>query len=437
MKQLLLNKRIKSAFFLSIISYLALGIGFITQAFAARILGVQDYGIVSLALAYPSILFSITSPKSVSVLTRYIAKYRAENKRNLILITCLLGYTLDLVTSLIAVIIILLTSQYISANFYRTIEVTSLTNIYSLSLPLLAITSTSTAIINGYEKYSSLGWFQLLEKLSMPLCFLFILPIIKSNSLSFICAYAAANYFYGLICLVFTIYILYKNGLLKNIVSVVTQLSFKNELRKLAYELASSYTWNFILVTITGFISQLPVIILGSLGTPKDAGFYKLGSMIAVAASYPKVAMGRILLPKLSVEASNLTWIQMLQNLKRWTLNLGIPISLIILILSMLIYPAIKTFYGSQYISSILGIQILIVASAFLTTFFWLEPFYYAYAKYKLFTNLHFAYFFVFCSSSFILTLAFGFTGMCFADLLSKLFLISLLLGYSRKCLVN
>lgn len=436
MKKFLFNKKIKSAFFLSIISYSSLAIGFITQAYAARILGVKDYGIVSLALAYPSILFSITSPKSVSILTRYIAKYRSEEKRNLILITCGLGYTLDLAASLLAVIIILLTSQYIAANFYRTLEVTSLTNIYSLSLPLLAITSTSTAIINGYEKYISLGWFQFLEKLTLPLCFLLLLSFSKSNSLNFILAYSAANYLYGLICLCFTVFIFYKNGVLSYIF-MINRTSFNRDVINLATELVNSYKWNFLLVTITGLASQSPVIILGSLGNSQDAGFYKISSMIAVALTYPKAAIGKILLPKISMGIDNVTWDMMREKCKKWTLNLGIPISVIILVLSILISPVIKTFYGSQFTPAIPGIQILMTASAFLTTFFWLEPFYYAYAQYKLFTILHCIYFFIFFIFSFLLTLKFGFTGMCFADFLSKIILIYLLLIYSPKCLLS
>jgi len=430
------NLRIRSAIFLSGISYFNVVLGFITQAIIARILGSDAFGIVSLALAYPSLVFSVASPKSVSVITQRICVLRTSNKNSEIFFVFLIGCCFDLITSLGAVALILITNDFITVNLYKTPEISHLTNIYALSLPFFAITSTSVAVMNAYETYTGIGWLQLVNKIFLPLFFFLALPLIKSGSLSLIWSYAATNLLYGFLCLFLALSLLHKNNVIKrNSMIVAKQYLFQDEGKIMFRELTRQYGWNFALVTITGSMAQLPLMILGAFGEVRAAGFYRLASTIASATGYPRIALSRTILPKLSSESTTISWIDLNPYLKKLTLKIGVPVGLSVLLLCIPIYPIINLFYGSQFVESVLGIQILICGSAILSAFYWIEPLYFAYTRYKLFTYLHFVYFVFFIVLLFLFTLKFGFLGVCLSDLISKIFLIVILTKFAKYCI--
>lgn len=424
-KRLLGRRRIRASFFLSCISYVSIALGFFSQFYIAKVVGAYGYGIVAIALAYPSLIFSLATPKSNSVLARYLVEYRSQNNLELVIPTCLLGYTVDLLAALVTIGLIFATGQLIPATGYDGQKVYQLMMIYSLSMPFLAVTNTSFAILNGYEQYSQLGWIQLIKRIFLLTAFLGFIQFMGSGSRSLIAAYAASNLLYGGLAVGMAGWTV----LSRQSVSY-QQLFFKAGSQALVRHILGSYGWNFLLVTVTGFSTQLPVIFLGSTQGPESAGFFRLGVLLANAAMFPKAALGKTLLPKLTEEMRAHTGRWLSQQFRRWTLKLGIPLGLSILLASWLLYPLIDYVYGPEYTRVFAGFYLLLSSAAGLSVFFWLEPYYFAYARYRALALINLSYLLVFCLLGSLPVPMSGFVWLCLADLLAKILLIGLsLLG--------
>ncbi len=69
-----------SAGVLAASQYVAAGLGFVTSILVARGLGPAGYGAVTLLVAYPALVWSVTSVKSSQVTTRYLSRFRAARQ---------------------------------------------------------------------------------------------------------------------------------------------------------------------------------------------------------------------------------------------------------------------------------------------------------------------------------------------------------------------
>jgi O-antigen/teichoic acid export membrane protein len=89
-------------------SYISVGLNFLTSIVVARLLGPADYGILALAVAYPTLVWSFIGTKSVSVTIRYIAGFRARNQHQELLSVIKIGYGLDFLVSVICLLLLYL-----------------------------------------------------------------------------------------------------------------------------------------------------------------------------------------------------------------------------------------------------------------------------------------------------------------------------------------
>ena len=108
-----------SASILAGAQFAAAALGLLTTVVATRLLGPGEYGLAALAISYPSILWSFTGIKSVSVITRYVARFRAEDRREELLSLCKAGYAIDVATALAALVILLPSVHYVAGSALR------------------------------------------------------------------------------------------------------------------------------------------------------------------------------------------------------------------------------------------------------------------------------------------------------------------------------
>jgi len=95
------DRLIEGASLLAISQYVAVALNLVTNILMARLLGPTDYGLVALAVAYPTMLWSFVSVKSMSIITRYVAIFRARREPEKLKGLVKLGYSLDFFVSLI------------------------------------------------------------------------------------------------------------------------------------------------------------------------------------------------------------------------------------------------------------------------------------------------------------------------------------------------
>jgi O-antigen/teichoic acid export membrane protein len=412
------NSLTRYAGLLAISQYVGAVIGFLTNIFAARILGPIEFGSAALILTYPMLLWSFLSFKPVTVTIRYIAGLRASGKRSELISICKVGYTLDLLTSTAVSILILTTSWWVADHIYKLPDVSWLIVIYGVSLPFFSLIGTSHAILSSWQYFHWLSIFQIMEKLIT----LFLVLGFLSFGLGIpgmIIAIAIGHSINGIIMLITATRLLYLDGYgfwWKGSFSITTSL------RK---ELISFFSWNYFFVTLVGVVGQVPIILLGRIRGPEEAGFYRLATSLMTAGSYLEGSLRRVVYPNLSARWAKGEINSIRDSLKRWTLKGGLPVGILLILVTSLLPIFIPMVFGPSYSPMVTGAQIMMLGAAGSAVFFWLNSFYYASGRIVQWAKAYSLYTFLVIGLGWFCINQWGFVGMAAVIAVGKILFTS------------
>jgi O-antigen/teichoic acid export membrane protein len=149
---------------------------------------------------------------------------------------------------------------------------------------------------------------------------------------------------------------------------------------------------NYLAVTMENLIRVLPPVILGRLRGPEESGFYHLAANLTFTALYFEESARKVVYPKLS-QAYELGDKESIRNsLRRWTVSGGVPICGLLLIVILLIPLLVPLVFGSSYTPVVPAAQIMMLAIAFSSLFFWLNSLFYAANKVDAWIRGYFIY---------------------------------------------
>ena len=434
LKMILNHSMVKDAGFLTLSEFVSAVLGFITTVFAARILGSSGYGQVALILAYPSLLLSLGSFKSISVIIRYLAQFNETNKAEELKAICKLGYGIDFLAFFLIFLLVGVTSGWVGNNIYNLPKLSWLMVLYAASFPFLSLKGTSYAVLTSLQEFRLLAALTVFDK-GATLIVVFILLNCGFGVTGMVLGMAVGHVIVGVFALSTVTYLFHKNG-----IGIWWKASF-NTIASLRKELFSFFGWNYLVVTLNGIIIQAPLMFLGKYRGPEEAGFYRLALSLMTVCTYPENALRRVVYPRLSAQ-----WVSGEKNstrliLKRWTLFFGLPLSLAMLLLIPLLPYLVPLIFGEVYRSLVLCAQVLIVGASVSAIFFWLNPYYYSTGRLAVWTGGYSLYALLVVVMGWICIQWWGYIGM--AGLLStgKIFFVILMvavaigwrIGTSRK----
>lgn len=398
---------------LTLSQYIATGLGFLTTIVAARILGPKDYGIAVLTIAYPDLLWSVVSIKSVTITTRYIAGFRATDQREALKAICKVGYALDLLTAILALIIISLTGWWLASSVYNLSEIFWLMIIYAASFPFVSLSGTSWAVLSSWEKFRLLAFLEVLRK-GVTFIFVLIFLLLGFGVSGMIFGMTIGNITIGLTMVGTTTYFLLQEG-----IGVWWKAPLSN-IKSFWRELTKFFGWNYIVITLSGLLTQIPLILLGKFRSPEDAGFYRLSMNLMTATSQLYNAATRVVYPRLSTWWAKGQHDFLRKKMKQWTLRGGIPLSLLVLLVILLLPFVVPVIFGKNFYPMVIGAQTLLLATAVSALFFWLNPYYYATGQVTIWTKGFAIYtVFVLTLGSFVIP-KWGFFGMAVVFAIGK-----------------
>ncbi len=405
-KRMLRSSAVQDVGFLTIAQYLATIFGILTTVIAARILGPEGYGQAALILAFPTLLLSLGSFKSITVSTRYLAAFRATGKIKQLQAMSKLGYIIDLGAFLFVFIIVLLTGQWVSTYFYRAPWMAWPMAIYAASLPVLAFKGGSFAILTSFEKFQWLSLLYILERGST-----FVLTstflVLGYGVTGFVLGMALGNILIGVSSLTVATSLLIRNGI------GPWWRGSLSSIRSLRSELFSFYIWNYLATSLSGAIAQAPVMLLGSIRGEEEAGFFRLAFVLMTVSAYPMSAAGKVVYPHLSGrQAGGEPDASLKQSLKRWTLRGGFLLGFTVFGFIILLPLLVPFLFGEQYRSMVPGAQVLLVATVVEAIFFWLSPYYYAMGRIREWTKAFALYTIFVLGVGGVIIPAWGFWGM-------------------------
>jgi O-antigen/teichoic acid export membrane protein len=367
---------------LALSQYVSAGLDFLTVVVATRWLGPSDYGLAALVMAYPTLLWSFVGTKSVSLTTRYIASFRALGRSEDLVGMCKLGYSLDIIAATGAFLLVSATGFWVAEHIFKIPEMAWLMVAYAGAFPFLSLTGTSWAILSSWHKFY---WFAVLQVLYHGVTFIAVLAGLLAGFLvpGMVLAMALSRTVTGLAIMGVATYVLHCDGL-----GFWWNASLKR-VTPLLKELRAFFGWNYVAVTLSGLAGQAPLMILGRLRGPEEAGFYRLATSLIAMGSYMESALGRVVYPALAARWGTGERESLTRTLKRWTWRVGLPAGGLMLLTIPFLPITVPLVFASSYSPMVSGVQVMMVGAAVSIMFFWLNSFYYASGRIALWTKAY------------------------------------------------
>ncbi len=352
--------------------YAAAGLGFTTALLAARLLGPAEYGTAALLVAYPSLVWSIVAIKSISVTTRYLAVFQADQRHEDVRAVCKLGYAIDLFAALVAVTVVAVTAALAGTTLLSRLRGPLWPCLlYAASLPVLSLAGTSGAILTCWRRFRWVAVVHILEKI-LTLVVTFGLIRAGLGAAGVVVGTVLGQSAGALLMTAVASALLRAAG-----VGPWWRGSF-SRVAGLRRELGSLLGWNYVVVTVGGLIAQGPLLLLGGVRGPEEAGFYRLASSITTAGGYLEGALSRVVYPRLAERTRSVPAAVLLAECRSWSLRAGAPAAVLLLAAIVALPVAVPPVLGREYAPLVAGTQVMLAGAAVSAVLFWLQPLYYA-----------------------------------------------------------
>jgi O-antigen/teichoic acid export membrane protein len=124
----------------------------------ARMLGVDDYGLLALVVAYVDILNNFCDFRVWETATSYIGGFWTRGERDRTLSMIKLSYVIDISTGILALVITIITAKLASRYLVHSPQAYSLICIYGFSLLISTANSTSEAILRVFNRFKNIAF---------------------------------------------------------------------------------------------------------------------------------------------------------------------------------------------------------------------------------------------------------------------------------------
>lgn len=369
----------RGAGFLAAGQYIAAGLGFVTNLLIARLLEPKEYGLVALTMAYPTLLWYFVGVKSVSVTTRYVAMYREQVENGKLRAVAGVGYAVDFFISCLAFVLVAASAWWIARSFYGHPEVAWIMVAYAATFPFTSLTGGSWAILQSWERFQQLAIFEVFHPF-LKLCLAVGLLALGFGVAGVVVGMGLAGALTGLLMAWVATRLLVKEG-----IGLWWKASFR-EVMPLQRELVSLFGWNYLAVTLSGVLGQVPVIMLGRLRGPEEAGWFRLATNLVVVGSYPRSSLGQVAYPVLAAGWGKGEQKGLMASMIRWTGRAGVPMGFLMLAVIPVLPIFVPIVFGPAYAPVVPLAQVMFAGTAVSVMFFWLPSYYYAAGELRTWT---------------------------------------------------
>jgi len=341
----------------------------------ARMLGVEEYGLLVLVIAYIDLLNQFIDFRMWETATKYIGTYWEKGDLERTQSFIKLSYLVDVLSGILAFIIAILTASLISKYIIHTPEAYKLIWIYAFTLFISTSSSTSISILRVFNK------FRIIAILRSSQAFIRLLFILAFLLLGF----GINGVLYGLVIgsllgFIMRIYMVIKtlneNGLGNWWKSKISMI--KDQFKGISWFV---FNTNIAATIQMGEEKSLGILILGYLAGKDAVAYYKIATSAAKLLKLITGPFYESIYPELiKIKSQNiLEHIKpLLYRMSRTFLMIGVPLAILIIIFSDLI---IKLVFGINYLPSGNALKVVAVAAIIDGTTFWNAPILLAFEK--------------------------------------------------------
>lgn len=342
--------------------YGALALGFAQSIVMARMLGPRDLGLISTAVAFPALIFSLLSVKSVSVVTRYVAQYHGQRDGDGVARVLGLGLRIDVGIALLAFAVVLVGIPLA----IESAEVRTLAYLFACTVPFLALDGPSMSVLQGTERFRRISGVQIAQAL-VSAALVGVAVAVDGGVLFFAVVTALGTLTTSLLLGASALWGLRRDGY--PLVPRDGQAASPAIVREIAGQLGWLYLWS----SLASAALNLPPLLIERGAGLADAGYFRTAVTLMTAATMPMLALGRVLYPKLCRDSSQPAH-DVARGLLRASMRTGLPLALVLAAGLPLLPWAVELAYGSAYLPMVAGLRWMVLAVAVDTVFFWLQP---------------------------------------------------------------
>ena len=334
----------------------------------ARVLGLELFGLLTLVIAYVKIINSLFDFRVWESVVKYVGEFLEKNEHEHVLSMIKFSYIVDAATGLLAFGVCMLLAGMANDIFIKSPDGFDLIMIFSFSLLVATVNSTSGALFRVFDRFKTIVFVQSAKsvfKLGSVLVVLYLGYGIKGVMF----AYVASSFFEFLLTQITVNRVLKDGGFDVWFSAKVWLLSHR--MREITWFLLNTSFNATLKIASEG---KVAVLILGYFSGNAAAGLYKIARSVIKVVARLTEPMYEAIFPKL-VSLSTLNLYDKLLEIMRFSIRSLLKLIIPILIVTLLFTEQlISLIFGNQYLPASDTMRVLAVAVLFGGPTFWLMP---------------------------------------------------------------
>ncbi len=334
----------------------------------ARMLGVNDYGLFILIVAYVDILDNIFDFRVWETATKYIGSYLADGENEKVLSVIKLSYIINIISGVVALLITVFTAKLAQKYFIHSPDAFYFIYIYAFSLLFNTANYTSDAILRIFDQFKSIAFvsafYNFVKLAAVVLVLHFGLGIAE-----ILFAYVAASLL-ALIIRMFLVSKTLREHRLENWWKAKLGL-IKDKWKEMGWFLGNT---SFAGTLRMANDEYLGVLLLGYWSGKDAVAYYKVAKSFVKLMLRIEDPLYETIYPEL-VRFSKLNSMQDVKNIVVFAIKKLVKIVVPITILVLIFSPQIISFvFGEEYLEAVNALRVLTIGGLFSLLVFWVNP---------------------------------------------------------------
>jgi O-antigen/teichoic acid export membrane protein len=408
--------------------YVGAAVAAVTPLVAARWLGPVDFGSAGLAMAFPTLIYLLAAVKSGTVTTRYLAESREARRPDDAKAVCAVGCGLDIVSAVIAFAVVAASATWVARDLYQLPGLAWLMVAYAAGFPFAALGGTGLAVLTAWRRFGVVAALEVVQPVVM-LGLVLVVLTAGFGVTGLVLATAFSQALSGGLVMVAASKTMRADG-----IDAWWRGSWSQVWPRWR-ELRPALGWSYVTTTMGAVFTQLPVVILGRVQGPEQAGYFRLGAGIATTAAQLEGALARVVYPVLAAQWQPAAREKVRLLVSRWTLRSGLPAGALVVAATLLLAVLLPVVLSVSYGGMIRGTQIMMLAGAVGVVVFWVNGLLFAAGRFDLVGKASLVYGTLLVALGWPVGAAWGFSGMAVLTTVGKVTATGWLVLQARRLL--
>ncbi len=381
------------------------GLSVLQGMVVARWLGPELYGVSALVMVYPGLLFTFLDPRASDASIKYLGEFASRGERERASGMCTLGYAVDLVTALGALLLVALSAGWAAEHVVHAPELVVPMVLFTAAFVPRAFAGTSIAVLTTLGRFRTLATVTVLQSM---LRTALVIALVQGGA-------GVTGVVYGnAIAMVL-------HGTLLTLLAtpLITATWGRAPLTRAWHVLAghrraifSFLLYNDLNAFLGSFVKQVDVLFLGWLRGPTDAGFYRLAKSLGTMLGLVVAPLQGTTYPRLARLWGLGRQAELREAVRQYALWVGAPLGVAVLVALPLLPSVIAGVVGPGYLPAVTTAQLVLVGGAMWLACFWVRPYLMAVGRIRTFTRLYLISLLPYVASFLFLARTFGPAGM-------------------------